>query len=166
MWGRVCQWEKHSQLYIALPAPQCSGLSQWKSAGRGPRPEHHRQQRSELCGSQPSWPFVIFYNLCLPVICQRQGGAGKKQKKNNTSIQFYSESTAPGRLVCASIEKRIQTHAAFQCCCAIQSKRHDAAVQAVSHPRSQNKQNSTQLTNEARCFSQSLTALGGLSKDR
>lgn len=53
MWERVCQWEKHSQIYIALPAPQCCGLSQWKSAGRGPRPEHHRQQRSSLCRSQP-----------------------------------------------------------------------------------------------------------------
>lgn len=46
------------------------------------------------------------------------------------------------------------------------AKRHGAAVQAVSRPRSQNKQNSDQLTNDAVCFSRALNTLGGLSKDR
>lgn len=81
----VCCCEKHRWLYIALPAAQWSGLSQWKPAGWGPNSEHHRQKMSQPCWSQPSWPLLSFYNLRLPVICQKQRGWNRKR----TSIQCF-----------------------------------------------------------------------------
>lgn len=68
----------------------------------------------------------------------------------------------------ADAETRIQTHAAPQCCRAIRGKRHDAAVRAASHPRSQNKHNSNQVTNKAQAlfFLSSLAAVGASSNER
>lgn len=100
-------------------------------------------------------PSVMFLSsVFLPVICQRQKGSGVEGGgvggKTFFSFLFsVCKATARQAWCCTRAETRIQTHAAPQCCCAIRGKRHDAAVRAASHPRSQNKHNSNQVTNKA-----------------
>lgn len=92
-WERVCQWEKHSWLYIALPATQCFGLSQWKSAGWGPRPEH-LQTAEELAVRLPvllafRYSFIIF-------VCQssvRSKGGPKGYRNHFRTIVFSVHNT-------------------------------------------------------------------------
>lgn len=91
-------------------------------------------------------PPLCFYHLFF---CQ-SSVTGKRVAGSRWETFLFSVCKRwHGRLVCTRAETRIQTHAAPQCCRAIRGKRHDAAVRAASHPRSQNKHKSNQVTNKA-----------------
>lgn len=131
----------------------------WQRAG-GPANFHFQQAPAESAGPSPLGLLLFF----IIFVCQSSVRKGLEREKHLHTILFRVHSTREAGVCKHREEDSDKTHAAFQCCCAIWSKRHGAAVQAVSRPRSQNKQNSNQLTNDARCFLQSLSALGGLSR--
>lgn len=62
----------------------------------------------------------IFYNLCLPVICQKE--RHREEKTNNTFLQLYSKCTAPGRLVCSSREEDSYPHCVSVVLCHLKQK--------------------------------------------
>lgn len=144
---RECfQWEKHNQLYIALPGPRCSGLSQWKSTGRGPSTG---SRGASTAGPSPPGLllfFIIF--VCQSSVRSKGGGPGKQVH----TILFRVRST---REACVFTEERIQTRHMLRLSVAVPSGAKDMMLQsrlsAIQRAKTNTSQTNWLMTLDALC---------------
>lgn len=90
MWVRVCYWRKTQRLYIAPPATQWSGLSQWKSTGQGPKSELHSLKKSQALRVPTLLAFSYFLQSWAASHLSEAKTKKKTHKHTHTHLLLYN----------------------------------------------------------------------------